>query len=362
LPEGGWSVVSLPGYRRTTDVNRGRGGPISRGFGDGHEKVCMGISPDGYIHLAFDHHVSTLHYRRSKLPVAGNPEAHEWSADRFAPVQDNRGGPRIKDVTYPSFTSDGVHFTLYMRLNGGSGSGDSHFFEYANGRWSVNTPAAGKLIDKKWSGGDRTVSAYPFGLRIHQGRRHLTWCWRDTPDSSTCHDLCYAYSDDHGRTWLNNRGQIIGVTGQQFITADSPGVSVWKIPPGTRYVNGGSMLVDDAGRVHVLARGETGAPVHFQRDPANGEWSRQRSSAWGALVDGRGDGLYIVSPEGLQRAPARQVQGLQWMAHGPAGLFQNCSMAVDRERTDSWLSVIGQTGRKVSVVDYRLGDQKPAPK
>ena len=70
LPLGDWSVVSLPGYQRTATGNRGKGGPISQGFGDGHEKVSMGISPDGVIHLMFDHHLSTLRYRTSKLPVA----------------------------------------------------------------------------------------------------------------------------------------------------------------------------------------------------------------------------------------------------------------------------------------------------
>ena len=48
-------------------MNRGKSGPVSQGFGDGHEKVAMGISPDGFIHLAFDHHLSTFHYRRNGI-------------------------------------------------------------------------------------------------------------------------------------------------------------------------------------------------------------------------------------------------------------------------------------------------------
>jgi hypothetical protein len=243
LPGGAWSVVSLPGYQRTTKINRGRGGAVSRGFGDGHEKVAMGISPDGFLHLAFDHHVSTLHYRRSRLPVAEDPAAHPWSPGLFGPVQDDLGGPGIEDVTYPRFTSDGVRFILHLRLNGDAGSADSHLFEYAHGRWIINTPQASKLIDKHWSGGDRTVSAYPFGLCLQNGRRHLAWCWRDTPDASTCHDLCYADSEDNGRTWLNNAGQVIGITGQKSLTPDSPGVAVWRIPPGTTYISGGSISV-----------------------------------------------------------------------------------------------------------------------
>ncbi len=271
LPTGDWSVVSLPGYRRTASGNRGKGGPISRGFGDGHEKVSMGISPDGVIHLMFDHHLSTLRYRTSKLPVAHDAAAHAWNADLFGPVQDNLGGPMIDFVTYPRFYTDGTSFVLYLRLGGGSGNANSHFFNYESGRWAVNTESASKFLDRNWSGGDKTVNAYPQGLAFHNGRRHLTWCWRDTPVSTTCHDLCYAYSDDDGKTWLNNDGQMIAKTGVSFITADSPGVSVWPIPPGTRYINGGSMTVDSSGRVHVLVRGEQGAPAKFAARPRHGK-------------------------------------------------------------------------------------------
>lgn len=356
LPDGEWLVASLPGYQRTENTNRGVAGPIARGFGDSHEKVSMGISPDGVIHLAFDHHVSTLHYRTSKLPVANDPAAHAWTADLFGPVRDNLGGPKIASVTYPGFSSDGKDFVLYLRLNGGSGSADSHIFSYGGGRWNVNTEPASKLIDKRWSGGDKTVNAYPHGLVMHNGRWHLTWCWRDTPDAKTCHDLCYAYSDDQGKTWRTNDGQEVARTGDKSITANSPGISVWEIPTGTRYVNGGSMAVDHVGRVHVLMRGERGSQVHFQRDPANGKWTRQNSSASGSLIVGQSGELLVVSEEGLMRLPAGPDGKVETIIEGRAALFKDSHMGVDKTRMahDGWVSVIGQTGKTVSVVDYRI--------
>jgi hypothetical protein len=81
----------------------------------------------------------------------------------------------------------------------------------------VSTEAESKFLDRNWSGGNKTVNAYPQGLAFHNGRLHLTWCWRDTPVASTCHDLCYAYSDDVGRTWFNNEGQAIAETGVSFL-------------------------------------------------------------------------------------------------------------------------------------------------
>ena len=58
--------------------------------------------------------------------------------------------------------------------------------------------------------------AYPNSVRYGPGARlHLSWCWRENPpdeplDLRTNHDLCYAYSDDFGRTWKNNLGAEIG--------------------------------------------------------------------------------------------------------------------------------------------------------
>ena len=314
LPNGAWSVISLPGYERTESGDRGKGGRVSRAFGDSHEKVAMGISPDGVIHLSFDHHLSRLRYRTSKTGVANNPAAYEWNADLFGPVQSHLGGPELSSVTYPSFVSDGLHFTLYLRLGGGSGNANSHLFTYENGRWSTNTEADSQFIDKNWSGGDGTVNAYPHALVFHNGRRHLTWCWRDTPLATTCHDLCYAYSDDDGKTWKNNNGVVVAKTGSRFITADTPDIAVWKIPPGTKFSNGGSMTVDAEGRVHVLVRGEDGSPVHFHatRIPANGRARNPvRRGCWS-----RGKRIRFTSCQKTGSSARRQV-ALEHLKHSP---------------------------------------------
>lgn len=355
LPQGKWDVMSLPGYRRTSTGDRGKGGIKSRGFGDGHEKVALGISPDGIIHLSFDHHLSTLHYRHSLQPVADNPARHKWTPELFSPVLDHLGGPQIANVTYPSFSTDGKHFVLYLRLNGGSGAADSNYFEYQGGKWLINDEASAKLIDKKWSGGDKTVNAYLHGLVFHNGRRYLTWCWRDTPDARTCHDLCFAYSDDQGTTWKNNDGKVIGERGGKPITADSPGVAAIEIPPGSSYQNGGSMVVDDDGRVHVLMQGEKGKPVHFQRDPKSKTWSRQKASTLGKQVAGPGDALYIVSPEKVTLTSAGSFGQRESTAKVNGKYFEDCKMGIDRTRNDGWISVIGQKGKTVTVVDYRIG-------
>lgn len=360
LPTGEWAVVSLPGYQRTESGDRGKGGHISRGFGDGHEKVSMGISPDGIIHLSFDHHLSTLRYRTSKLPIADNPETHPWSADLFGPVQDNLGGEQIISVTYPTFHTDGTHFLLYLRLGGGAGSANSHLFTYEDGAWIVNSEKESQIIDRNWSGGNGTVNAYPFGLTIKDGRCHLTWCWRDTPDPSTCHDLCYAYSDDFGTTWKNNDGKLIGKRGKMFITADSPGVSVWPIPSGGRYVNGGTAIIDTKDRLHVLMQGEDGKPAHFQRDPKTTQWSRATSQSLVKLIGCTGDEILAFSDGALFSCRSEDSSSWTSISSTPESLFSDCKAGRDTQRLshDGWISVIGQQGKKISVVDFQALPQK----
>lgn len=362
LPEGMWETASLTDYQRTASGDRGKVGPIARGFGSGHEKIAMGISSDGVVHLSFDQHGSTLRYRRSVEPIAETPQDHAWQPSLFGPTQNNLGGPKIVGVTYPSFCDDGKSFSLYIRHNGGSGSADSCLFEYQNGQWIVNDPAKAKFIDKNWSGGNRTVNAYPHAIAVQDGRRHLTWCWRGTPEPDSTQDLCYAYSDDHGNTWKNNDGEIIGIRGQKFITADSPGVTALGIPAGRKYVNGGDMTVDPTGRIQVVMRGADGTPRLFHRDPNSRQWRRHNISVSGELIASASDRLLIASNTGVLSLTGENRSKLKKRIDGPYGLFKDSSKALDRTRSDGWISIIGQNGKTVSVVDYWISkDMPPTP-
>lgn len=358
LPKGAWQAVSLDGYQRTSNVNRGKAGPKARGFGDGHEKVAMGISSDGVIHLAFDHHVSTLHYRRSQPGVANHPAKVAWSEGIFGTVQDNLGGPRLDTVTYPNFVRDGDRMSLYLRLNTGSGSANSHFFEYESGQWIINDAHLSKLIDKTWSGGNGTVNAYPHTMVVHQDRRHLTWCWRDTSDARTCHDLCYAYSDDLGQTWKNNAGDEIAVRGEQFITADSPGLAVLNIPPGSSYQNGGSMTVNASGDIYVLMKGPNKRPLFAHRDASTGDWIRTEGTSVGVFV-AHPQQLLIVAGSGLHRVSRDEPGTLTRISLPIENLCADSRLGVDRQRWqhDNVISVIGQNGTDIKVIDFAIEDR-----
>ncbi|MGK4004562.1 BNR repeat-containing protein [Sorangium sp. So ce1036] len=218
---------------------------------DAHNTISLGIAPgDGTLHLAFDHHGSPLHYRRSVAGLLTDPENVAWAAASFSAVSSAlEGSTRVALVTYPRFVTEpgGEKLLLSARI-GESGSGDEHLWEYDT------TTHAWTSLGEYIEGTDASMNAYLHGLAYTRGgaRLHAAWCWRDTPDPTTNHDLLYIYSDDHGRTWHNSAGDKVATTGASFVTRDTAGLSVWPIGQNRGLINQEHMAVDASGRVHVL--------------------------------------------------------------------------------------------------------------
>ena len=289
LPDGDWQRIRFDDYPalKHTDV---------------HNVVSMGICPaDGTIHLAFDHHNHPLHYRRSVAGLATKPAEFEWNAKLFGPTTaELEPGKRLEKVTYPQFFSTPQGKLQLLFRIGSSGDGDWHLAEYGPKGWQV----LGKLLSR--SGKYETSPsrcAYPNPPRYgSDGRLHVTWCWRERPaggpfDLATNHDLCYAFSDDCGRTWKNNDGRRIAVLDGKgdepsSIAIDSPGI----VARPTRWLwgqmNTTTAWVDARGRSHAINwQNAPDAPkksldmntwryFHYWRDAA-GKWREQRLPFFG---------------------------------------------------------------------------------
>jgi hypothetical protein len=215
---------------------------------DSHNNIMMGICPvDGTIHLSFDHHDTLLNYRKSVDSLALKPASFPWVAANFNAVQHQFNGTSIHMVTYPRFINAPSGRMLFECRIGQSGYGDAYLWEY-DGSTKVWT-TLGKYIN----GISSNVNPYLFGINYAKnGRLHVTWCWRATPDASTNQDLYYAYSDDNGRTWRNNAGTQVGTTGTVPMTMAMTSCKVWTIAQNRGYINQESQSIDSKGRVHVL--------------------------------------------------------------------------------------------------------------
>ena len=302
LPTGAWSTLELADYSLSAD--------------DAHNTISIGICPaDGTLHLSFDHHGNNLHYRKSFAGFVTSPAAATWAASSFSAVTSALvGTTTVTLVTYPRFvTEPGGNKMLFEARIGASGSGDEYLWEYdgATHAWTVLGMFVNGTLD--------SINAYPHGLSYTQGgtRLHMSWCWRETPDASTNHDLYYITSDDHGRTWKNNAGATVATTGSTYVTKGSSGIKVWTINQNRGLINQEHMAVDSTGRVHVLLSHMPDAQAddatfdsartksqffHYWRN-TSGTWTRVAmglpvvASFRGKLAIASSNNLYAVLPD-----------------------------------------------------------------
>lgn len=236
LSLGSWEIIRFDDYAFESN--------------DSHNTISIGISPaNGTIHLAFDHHVHPLHYRVSKSGVASNPDTTEWQASLFGPILSELEKNRKIKITYPRFwqtPAGGLQFCYRLK---GSGNGQRMLVDYdpEKSRWHST-----RQIDssKGTYGKSHSRGSYPNGYTYGpKGNLHTTWVWREGSNSAN-HDLMYAYSEDHGKTWLNNNGDKL----KGPITLNSPGIKVVTITEAYGLGNTHGQAVDSAGRIHAVVR------------------------------------------------------------------------------------------------------------
>lgn len=281
LPKGSWQIIRFSDYKLSGN--------------DAHNTITMGIcANDGTIHLAFDHHATDLHYRVSQPGVATEPDKVKWSASLFGAIT-SRLEFTTKKISYPMFlqTPRG-DLQIFYRF-GGSGAGQWWMVDYmasptsGEGGWrrTRQIDSSEGVYTDQW-GQSSSRSAYPNGLQYDgKGRLHYTWTWRESTQGAN-HDICYAYSDDGGLTWRNNRGGLINSgDGKMRINLNSVGIYVVRIDGTWSLMNQQAQAVDSQGRVHVVMwhrrkgakyNGKRWDPSislyhHYWRD-AQGRWTK----------------------------------------------------------------------------------------
>jgi len=197
---------------------------------DAHNGISIAVDGTGILHMSWDHHCVPLRYCRSVSPGALE------LTDEISMTGQNEN-----KVTYPEFYNLPDGGLLFLYRDGGSGNGNTmlNHYDVKTQKWSI---VQHPLID-----GQGQRNAYTNQIAIDKyGRWHISWCWRETGDVATNHDICYAKSADRGKTWQKSTGERYALP----ITADNAEY-ICLIAQKSELINQTSMTVDSEGRPMV---------------------------------------------------------------------------------------------------------------
>ncbi|HOV73134.1 MAG TPA: BNR repeat-containing protein [Candidatus Hydrogenedentes bacterium] len=229
---------------------------------DSHNYITMAVDPADYLHLSGNMHCVPLVYFRTREPLAPD------TFDRAPMV-----GELEQRVTYPRFIEGPKHSFVFTYRDGRSGNGDQIFNTY-----DVKTKTWRRLLDRPLTSGKGKMNAYFDGPhRGPDGRFHVCWVWRDTPDCATNHDPCYARSKDLVH-WETSDGKPLALP----ITIDKAEI-VDPIPPGGGIINGNVRLGFDAKKraiVSYIKYDADGNTQAFNARFEDGAWKSRQASDW----------------------------------------------------------------------------------
>lgn len=198
---------------------------------DAHNSISLTVDGNGYLHVSWDHHNTKLRYAKSKMPLS-----LELGEELIMT------GSQEDKVTYPEFYNLPNGNLLFFYRSGASGRGNMviNSYDILSEKW---TQLHSNLID-----GENTRSAYWQACVDTKGTVHVSWVWRETWDVETNHDMCYARSNDGGKTWEKSTGEKY----QLPITLASAEYA-WKIPQKSNLINQTSMTTDAFGNPFIAS-------------------------------------------------------------------------------------------------------------
>lgn len=230
---------------------------------DSHNYVTLAVDVNGDIHLAGNMHGVPLVYFRT-----------QEAGDSRSLTRAEMVGRDEQHVTYPVFLTDADKNLYFMYRDGGSGNGSSIV-----NRYNSETKTWERFLDEPLFDGEGQRNSYPLGpLSGPDGRFHLVWVWRDTPDCATNHHLSYARSKD-----LKHWGTAAGEPLNLPLRLDQETTWVDPIPSGGGIINGCQQLAFDADYRPIVSYHKSNDAGNMQVYIArfeNGEWQSRAITSW----------------------------------------------------------------------------------
>jgi hypothetical protein len=196
---------------------------------DAHNSISIMVDGNGFLHISWDHHGNALNYARSSRP-------YSLEMGKREPMTGKNEG----NVTYPEFFRMPDGHLLFMYRDGSSGRGNLvlNTYDLKNRSW---TQLQKNLID-----GENNRNAYWQAYVDNRGVIHLSWVWRETWMVETNHDMCYAKSEDGGKTWKTSAGKPYALP----INATSAEYACL-IPQNSELINQTTMTADNDGNPYI---------------------------------------------------------------------------------------------------------------
>jgi hypothetical protein len=260
---------------------------------DSHNYITMAVDGTGHLHLAANMHVSPLvYFRTSKPGDVTTFRRHEHMV-----------GELEQRCTYPVFLRDASNALIFTYRDGGSGNGNQIY-----NRYDERTTTWRRLLDRPLLNGEGRRNAYATTpQRGPDGRFHMVWVWRDTPDAATNHDVSYARSADLVH-WETSSGRPIKLP----ITLTT-GEIVDPVPAHGGVINGNVHLgFDHLDRpiVSYHKYDDNGNTQIYNTRMENGRWVMRRASNWDYRWAFGGGGS--ISFE-IKLSPVHQIADGRWV-------------------------------------------------
>ncbi len=286
LGDNNWTRVQPPG------VPSAHGHDSNTLGWDSHNYLRLALDREGCLHVAGNMHVDPLVYYRTSRPF---DLATLERIDRMTGERENR-------CTYPVFFKNAGGELLFRHRDGSSGNGADLYNIYDEPSRTWRRLLATPLLD-----GEGRRNAYALEPALGpDGRFHLAWMWRETPDCSTNNNLSYARSRDFIH-WENSRGEPL-----QLPITRTTGEVIDAAMPGEGLMNMTFSLGFDAAQQPVVVYHRYDAVHHSQvyavRPRPGGGWDRAQLSAWDFTWAFSGNGS--IAGEVTLGSPRLQPDGM----------------------------------------------------
>ena len=180
---------------------------------DVHDTVSVGIDPDGYVHVCYEHHNTAIRYAKSNAALG------TWTGTMTTGL--SMVGTNETQVTYPFFFNDPSDNLYFMFRDGWAVAGDWYLYKYTHGTttWAAATGTGSGGMLTYGSNETPTLGGYMLNEPCFDsdfgsgGYLHFGFAWAESDgNDNDSFDVIYFKWDGTNWTQSDGASQTMPVT------------------------------------------------------------------------------------------------------------------------------------------------------